>query len=48
MLYKNITIIGATRDHGGKYTCVSTNNCDQKKAEFIKIFKGMFLYKAHC
>ncbi|CAB3236151.1 unnamed protein product [Arctia plantaginis] len=39
MLYKNITIVGATREHGGRYICVSTNNCDKKKAEFLKKFK---------
>ncbi|XP_050561609.1 vascular endothelial growth factor receptor 1 isoform X4 [Spodoptera frugiperda] len=36
--YKNITIINATKDHGGNYTCVAKNNCGEKSKSFVKQF----------
>ncbi|CAH1635238.1 unnamed protein product [Spodoptera littoralis] len=38
LLFKNITIINATKEHGGSYTCVAKNNCGEKSKSFTKIF----------
>ncbi|CAH0669111.1 unnamed protein product [Spodoptera exigua] len=36
ILFKNITIINATKDHAGRYVCVAKNNCGEKSKPITK------------
>ncbi|XP_047522609.1 vascular endothelial growth factor receptor 1 isoform X1 [Pieris napi] len=38
-LYKKITIVNATEEDAGVYTCLSTNRNGEEKKEFTKIYK---------